>query len=223
MSGHNPSHPMQLYVLKNGETLGPLEMEEARQLLATGKLLPTDSACHEGANEWVPLSSLAGIASSPKSKPTLTPKLKGPAPEVAGMPSLMNFSRDIKQVKGNTAVTAAQLREFLRELRGRSPREMLGAIAQSTLVHGTLVSTAFFVVVFAVSAALTSPTAAPEKKAKPAVESATTGAVTPPATTTQALKKKDITDVLGVGDQKAGKPKEINPFESKEDLLKGTP
>ncbi len=222
---------MELYVLKNGETLGPLELAEVRHLLAAGKLLPTDLACLEGAPGWAPLSTLADAPPAHQGRrASKGGGGKTPGEPLATLPLASGFSREVSRLKGNTSVTAGELRAFMGELRGRSPKEMLGAIAQSTLVQGLVVSTAFFLLLFAASAALTSTPQPPKKQAAPApsaenrpAEKSGTPAAAIPVGTTPGGKPKAITDVLGVGDQRSGKPKEINPFDLKDDLLKKNP
>ncbi|MCC7419613.1 MAG: hypothetical protein IT428_04995 [Planctomycetaceae bacterium] len=62
----------------------------------------------------------------------------------------MNDLSNVRRMKEGTKATAAELREFLAGMRGRSPQEMLGAVAASSLVQctvaATLITAAFFVV-----------------------------------------------------------------------------
>lgn len=61
----------------------------------------------------------------------------------------VNDLSNVRRMKEGTQATAAELREFLSGMRGRSPQEMLGAVAASSLVQctvaATLITAAFFV------------------------------------------------------------------------------
>jgi len=48
------------------------------------------------------------------------------------------IARDLHRVREDGRASAEELRQFMGELRGRSPQEMLGAVAQSDLVRSTL-------------------------------------------------------------------------------------
>ena len=54
--------------------------------------------------------------------------------------------RDIKQLAGNSQAVVGELREFLASLKGKSPKEMMGAVAESSLFQSLLVSTVVMVV-----------------------------------------------------------------------------
>ncbi len=48
--------------------------------------------------------------------------------------------RDFKQLQESGGASVAELREFLRTMKGKSPQEMLGTVAQSNLVRSTTIS-----------------------------------------------------------------------------------
>jgi hypothetical protein len=54
---------MEIYIHRDGEQFGPYSVEQTRDYMASGNLLPGDLAWHEGATDWVPLANLDGIAS----------------------------------------------------------------------------------------------------------------------------------------------------------------
>ena len=60
---------MQIHVNKNGQQIGPYDLEEVNQYLEQGSLLPTDPAWHEGLAEWVPLNQVKGVVVSGASVP----------------------------------------------------------------------------------------------------------------------------------------------------------
>ena len=47
---------MNLYILKDGNRMGPFPLEDALRLRNNGKISDTDWAWHEGLPEWVPLT-----------------------------------------------------------------------------------------------------------------------------------------------------------------------
>ena len=61
--------------------------------------------------------------------------------------------RDFKQLGQNSQAVVGELREFLSNLKGKSPKEMMGAVAESSLAQSLLISTLIMtVLVFACSA-----------------------------------------------------------------------
>ena len=130
----------------------------------------------------------------------------------------------------NRQAAAAELREFLAQMRGKSPKEMLGAIASSNLAQSTLVATA------AISAAIVAFTILPfglkkvfGKSTEPASVAAAPaqpeGAAleTPdePILDPDADNKGNAAGKLGIGESKQA-PANVNPLESStDDLLEG--
>lgn len=128
--------------------------------------------------------------------------------------------------------TVAELREFLAQMRGKSPSEMLGAIASSNLFHSALVATA------AISVAITALTLIPfawgkvfhREDAATTAASAPGDGDTPPASTapqpdldaaTDTTATPSAADRLGIGDSEDAPPN-VNPLESSTgDLLEG--
>ena len=61
--------------------------------------------------------------------------------------------RDIKQLGKNSKAVVGELREFLANLKGKSPKEMMGAVAESSLARSLVISTVvMMVLVFSFSA-----------------------------------------------------------------------
>lgn len=50
-------------------------------------------------------------------------------------PPVTGIAGDMKRLHGDATATAAELREFVSSLKGRSPAEVLGAIGESSLVQ----------------------------------------------------------------------------------------
>lgn len=49
---------MQIYLARNNEQAGPYSLEQVNQMLASGQVVLTDLAWHEGMSEWKPLGDL---------------------------------------------------------------------------------------------------------------------------------------------------------------------
>ena len=138
---------------------------------------------------------------------------------------------DLNRVKEGTAATAAELRAFLQKQRGRSPQEVLGAIAESNLGQGVFVSTMAHVILLVAFTALpymlssdaeAKPAAKVEKaaKAEPAAAAAatTTAAATVPGATGTAQNAADVMDKLGESEVKTADPN-ANPLDNLDKLL----
>lgn len=52
-----------------------------------------------------------------------------------------SLAADMKQIKSDASSTAEEVREFIANLKGRSPQEVLGAVSESGLVQATIQST----------------------------------------------------------------------------------
>ena len=212
-----------IFVVIEGEQRGPLTPGELRGLLKAGQIQPDTPALREGDEKW---STVGLFVKTPDAAP-LDPKTTG-----AGLQSMASISRDLKNVKQNSSVTVDELRTFMREMRGKTPREMLGAVAQSSLVFSTLVSSGiiFLLLVVLTVAPYTYGIVKKEAEVKAVeaqkkmlnkLESKTMGKeanVNPPKKT-PAVPVVTPPDVLGVNTEKTGKPTEVNPFENNDDPL----
>ena len=139
---------------------------------------------------------------------------------------------DIRKLKRNASATAGELREFLAQMHGKSPREMLGAVASSNLgkalIQATVGVAAVIVVLtivpFAWGAVFKKD--APERPAAVAVapeapEAPETPAGAPREPSLDPDAKPDRTlDALGIGGSKEA-PLSVNPLEDAgDDILK---
>jgi hypothetical protein len=141
----------------------------------------------------------------------------------------MSTSSDLKKIKSNTAATANELREFLRQMRGKSPKEMLGAVATSDLGKSLVQAAAgvaaailiFTIIPFTLGKVFAkdepvaaAPAEIPTSPATPAQGSPAEPVLDPDA------KKDPTLDALGIGDTKKS-PLTINPLEGTgDDILK---
>ena len=141
---------------------------------------------------------------------------------------------DLRQLKENSGATVEELKAFLKELKGKSPQEMLGIVASSQLVRATCLSTVLIAVVAVICTAIPYAMGADKEKEdevaeeKVAAPTAPKPAIPLPASTpTPATAPDQPTPAapdlskLGVGEEKKAPPNE-NPLENKKDnFLKG--
>lgn len=163
-------------------------------------------------------------------------------------PRQLPVLRDLEQIRRGSAATAEELRDFMKTLKGRSPAEVLGAVAQSSLVQSTVLATIGCVVIMAAgtvipwalakgaakkpAAVATVPTV--EKAATPAETAATAPTAaessgppasgdlaTPKPTAEPPVPSDDLLEKFGVGEAKETDPN-TNPLDKPDDdLLKG--
>ncbi|HWB60892.1 MAG TPA: DUF4190 domain-containing protein [Chthoniobacteraceae bacterium] len=77
---------MQILIYRNGQQSGPFSPEQIKAQLASGALQPGDLAWYEGAADWMPLSSVPGIAAVPPPalpRPVDMPMARRPIPMMA--------------------------------------------------------------------------------------------------------------------------------------------
>jgi len=144
--------------------------------------------------------------------------------------------RDMERLGKNSQAVVGELREFLANLKGKSPKEMMGAVAESHLGKSLVSATVFMAVLLFVLSAVpfylkqnqeaeklahdeTPATGASsseqEKESEYVPEEAESGEK--PLTTPE----QSTADALGIGEQKIADPKS-NPLDSSgEDLLDG--
>lgn len=154
-------------------------------------------------------------------------------------PRKTGISGDINRIKEGTSASAAELRDFVQQMRGRSPQEMLGLVAESGLFQGIVLSTLSIFALLMVCTVVpyawgksrgpAKGTAAPVASAAsaPAGESTAPPAATaaPPAGAPAANPaapqvSEDVLDKLGVGGTKESSL-DRNPLDNdKDDLLK---
>ena len=76
---------MQVYILKNGEEMGPYSLEELNDLLESEAFHGDDLCWHEGCEDWMPLTQLPGYVPPVSSQENLLPteQTELPEPETA--------------------------------------------------------------------------------------------------------------------------------------------
>ena len=223
---------MSIYLLKENNEIGPLTTDELQALLDANCINKDQPVRLEDGTESV-AETLEGIRLAKHEAPT---PVLGQAQDVSVAP-MGSLSRDIKGIKRNSTAVADELVRFMGELRGKSPAEMLGAFAQSTLVRSGIAATFILAAILLLTTAIpfafkgggvtenitSQPTITPENTNSPA-----TVPVTPEVAKSNTnepsavipIEPKPVADTLGIGETKEGIPPEPNPFETTDDLLK---
>ena len=208
-----------IFVVIDGEQRGPLTSSELRGLLKTGQIQPDTPALCEGDEKWRTVAKLSRLPEEGDA----ARKVVG-----AGVEPMASLPRDLKNLKGNSSATVDELRDFMKQMRGKSPADMLGAIAQSTLVRSLIVSTVSIVaLLFTLTAASyffsdEQDSKVPEKSAGQKVAESGEKKDSPKTPEKPvSVPVVNTPEVLGVGGEKTGKPKEVNPFENDNDPLNG--
>lgn len=137
---------------------------------------------------------------------------------------------DLQRAKAGTFASAAELREFVHNLRGKSPQEVLGAVANSGLVQGVVISTIGTIIlmaVFTVGPYFLYPKIKPQAKAekaaaagsdaKDAAKPAAADAKSAVSTDPKANAQKTL-DKMGESEIKSADPK-VNPLDKEVDDL----
>lgn len=207
---------MKIYIHHEGKKLGPLELEEVRVLLGKGELSSETKAWVDGAADWVPLMDIPGINRGGHAQ--LNQAAGGSVVE-----SMASVKGDLKNLKANTAATAVELRQFLGEMRGQTPKEMLGNIAQSNLAVSVTVSAVcicFLLITFtAIAYGFRVVNPVERKKKENLVVVPANNPPTPAHNNVVSGSSAGTNDVLRINESKKGKPKETNPFDTKGDLF----
>ena len=147
-------------------------------------------------------------------------------------PAASGALNKMQRLQGHSSATVGELREFLGQLKGRSPQEVMGIVAQSSLFQGISTATIGCAVLLAVC------TVVPYVLSDGAIETATTtvlagtvstpsAIVEPPAAETTAAAEVSTTgepdlqraaDAMGIGESSPADPNK-NPLDSKLDKL----
>ena len=151
------------------------------------------------------------------------------------------ISGDLHRLRTHGGASAAEIRDFVGRLHGKSPQEVLGAVTGSNLVRCMTLSTVTFALLLAAftvvpwmlnngdgekqaaAAGSPQPSAAPPGATpagqSPANSAETTTAAAPAGDTETALSPEQKTvDALGIGETKTADPK-ANPLDKNLDNL----
>ena len=222
---------MAIYLLKENNEIGPLTTDELQALLDANCINKDQLVRLEDGTESV-AGTLEGIRLAKCKAPT--PAL-GQAQDVSVAP-MGSLSHDIKGIKRNSTAVADELVHFMGELRGKSPAEMLGAFAQSTLFRSGIAATFILAAILLLATAIpfalegggatenitSQPTITPENTNSPATVPVTPEVAKSDTNEPSAViltEPKPVADTLGIRETKEGTPSEPNPFETTDDLL----
>ena len=223
---------MSIYILKDNNEIGPLTIIEIQALL-DANCINQQQIIRYSNGEQGTVQSIDGIRTPQIS----TIKTENNETQDAANAPMASFSRDIKNIRKNSSTVADELNQFLSEIRGKSPAEMLGAFAKSSLIQSTI--TATFILLFILIATTVVPlllskktelkqniqpeysNTTPTNTTQAAVNTSNSNTTPTNIQTSEPLNDpKSVAETLGIGESKKGIPSEPNPFESTGDLLK---
>ena len=130
--------------------------------------------------------------------------------------SMASAKADLRELKANSSATVQELQLFLRELKGKSPPEMLGIVASSQLIRAIVLSV--ILVIVAIFALTAIPYFFGNKESPNPEQPIVTNPVTPAAEPKQAnpnpnqIKPAESLAPLGVNEKKNA-PANVNPLE----------
>lgn len=106
---------MLLHFDRDGQAFGPYPLEEAREYLKRGEILPTDRAWFEGAANWMPVMEVPGmIGTTATSAP--------PPPATAQVQVVAKY--DSGSTKFNRRFIESELGRFLRSNPDDNPEQL---------------------------------------------------------------------------------------------------
>ncbi len=151
---------------------------------------------------------------------------------LSGQRDRAGLARDLQHLKKHGGMSLAELRDFVRQLHGRKPSEVMGIVSSSALIRAMLESTIFLGILIGVLTII--PFMMADDKQKPAsTATSASDETTPPAATAvsdpaataagsdgsiSAEDAKKAVDVMGLGETKAADPNK-NPLDNLDNLL----
>jgi len=138
--------------------------------------------------------------------------------------AMASTKADLRELKTNTNATVQEIQEFLRQLKGKSPQEMLGVVASSQLIRATILSCILVAgAIFALTAIPyflggedSPPSEAPAVAATPAAPAPEPTPPAPEPTKATPGETPSPIEPLGVNETKTA-PANSNPLEDKKD------
>lgn len=138
--------------------------------------------------------------------------------------AMASTKADLRELRGNSQATVQEIQEFLRQLKGKSPQEMLGLVSASGLFRAILLSTVivaagiFLFTLIPFLMADEKPQTQPENTVKTVQEA--TPEPTEPSPQPEPAASPEPAETLGIGDEIPAPP-DINPLENTtDDFLK---
>jgi hypothetical protein len=130
--------------------------------------------------------------------------------------SMASTKADLRELKANSSATVQELQQFLGELKGKSPPEMLGIVASSQLIRAIILSV--ILVIVAIFALTAIPYFFGNKESPDPEQPIVTNPATPAPEPKEAnptpnqIKPAEPLAPLGVNEKKAA-PANVNPLE----------
>ena len=101
---------MLLHFTRDGEAFGPYPIEQAREYLKRGQILPTDLAWFEGCADWMPAIQVPGMIGAPGGA---SPPPPPPPPSTAVTPVILATYNN-SNIKFNKKFMETELGRFLK-------------------------------------------------------------------------------------------------------------
>lgn len=136
--------------------------------------------------------------------------------------AMASSKADLRELRDNSRATVGEIQAFLRELKGKSPQEMLGVVAQSGLFRSLVLSTGLVVggiLLFTAIPYFMGSDGKPAPVSEPPIP-VEAPLETPKTVEPAAEPAPDPLSKLGVGEELSAPPN-TNPLENKgDDFLK---
>lgn len=157
----------------------------------------------------------------------MTQKINSP---LSGQREPVGLARDLQHLKKHGGMSLAELRDFVRQLHGRKPSEVMGIVSSSALIRAMLESTIVLGILIAVLTIIPfmmvddkgkSPsTAASNEATSPAATAVPDPAATPTGKDGSISNEdaRKAVDVMGLGETKTADPNK-NPLDNLDNLL----
>lgn len=162
----------------------------------------------------------------------MTQKINSP---LSGQREPVGLARDLHHLKKHGGMSLVEVRDFVRQLHGRKPSEVMGIVSSSALIRAMLESTVILGILIAILTIVPFMMADDKEKSASTVAAATAvnNETTPPAATAaadtaattigsdgsiSAEDAKKAVDVMGLGDTKTADPNK-NPLDNLDNLL----
>lgn len=147
--------------------------------------------------------------------------------DIEARTSMTSPKADLRELRDNSRATVQEIQSFLRELKGKGPKEMLGVVAASNLFRSIIISTSLVAGAILLFTAIPYFAGDDEKKARTQTAVVEKQEKPAPPKAVESVPEKvapasapDPLSSLGVGEELSAPPN-INPLESKgDDFLK---
>ena len=105
---------MLLHFTRDGQAFGPYPIEEARDYLKRGQILPTDQAWYEGCADWMPVTQVPGMIGASGGDAVPPPPPPPPPPSAAPAAPVVLATYSSANMKFNRKFIENELGRFLK-------------------------------------------------------------------------------------------------------------